>query len=250
MLAHLFVEVYELLDDGTPAETDPLAAMIGIGTAVDLPDDPALARLLPDAHAEDPEASSEFRRYTEQGLRDRKRQCLEAARLSLGREGTTLTLDEGEGQSWLVALTDVRLVLAERMGLRTEEDHERLMLRLGIPLGGGLGDGLDDLPADDVEQGDDSPARAPGAGELLGQAVDETFGVDVEPEPEPEFEPESGRRDTSGTSGGHPAGSPTSDEALDEVLDDEDRAQLATMLSLYDFLTWLQETLVQAVTDD
>jgi hypothetical protein len=28
------------------------------------------------------------------------------------------------------------------------------------------------------------------------------------------------------------------------------RAQLAAMLSLYDFLTWLQETLVQAVSDD
>jgi hypothetical protein len=35
-----------------------------------------------------------------------------------------------------------------------------------------------------------------------------------------------------------------------EVLDDDGRAQLAAMLSLYDFLTWLQETLVQAVCDD
>ena len=53
LLAHLFVEVYELLDDETAAEADPLAAMVGIGTAVDPPSDPALARLLPDAHRDD-----------------------------------------------------------------------------------------------------------------------------------------------------------------------------------------------------
>jgi hypothetical protein len=131
--------VYELLDDGVQVDPDPLAAMIGIGTSVDLPDDPALARLLPDAHADDPAASSEFRRYTEQGLRERKRQCLETARLTLGRSGS-LTLDDAEAQAWLVALTDVRLVLAERMGLRTEDDHEELLRRLGIP-----SDELDDV---------------------------------------------------------------------------------------------------------
>jgi hypothetical protein len=200
VLAHLFVDVYELLDDGAAADPDPLAAMIGIGTSVDLPDDPALARLLPDAHADDPEASSEFRRYTEQGLRERKRQCLETARLTLGRSGS-LTLDDAEAQAWLVALTDVRLVLAERMGLRTEDDHEVLMRRLGIP----LEDDVDDEPTEIV---------VPGA---------------------------SDDRATAG-----PAGSPTSDPELD----DGERMQLAAMVSLYDFLTWLQETLVQAVCDE
>jgi hypothetical protein len=229
VLAHLFVEVYELLDDGTQADPDPLAAMIGIGTAVDLPDDPALARLLPDAHKEDPEASSEFRRYTEQGLRDRKRQCLETARLTLGRDGT-LTLDEGEAQSWLVALTDVRLVLAERMGLRIEEDHETLMRRLGLP----------------YERDDDAALD-----EGIDEELDESFGVDEE-------------GDDAGTpavdDGSDARGSaPTSDELDDELdddlldddsLDESQRLQLATMLSLYDFLTWLQESLVQAVCDE
>ncbi len=127
LLAHLFVEVYELLDahDG-PAEQDPLAVMVGIGTAVDTPADPALARLLPDGHRDDPQASADFRRYTELGLRDRKRAGLETARVTLGREGT-LVLDDGEARAWAVALTDVRLVLAERMGLRTDEDHDRLL---------------------------------------------------------------------------------------------------------------------------
>ncbi|HET8616644.1 MAG TPA: DUF2017 domain-containing protein [Actinomycetales bacterium] len=250
VLAHLFVEVYELLDDGTPAETDPLAALVGIGTSVDLPDDPALARLLPDAHALDAEASSEFRRYTEQGLRDRKRACLETARLSLGRDGA-LTLDDDEGQAWLVALTDVRLVLAERMGLRTEEDHERLMRQVGMLLEGDL----DELEADvEPEHGaapehDDGPdggrSGVPGAGELLGQGVDESFGVDAEGEQGPEVDDVR-----SGAAAGSGATSDVGDEADDDHLDEARRLQLATMLSLYDFLTWLQETLVQAVCED
>lgn len=221
VLAHLFVEVYELLDDGTPAETDPLAAMIGIGTAVDLPDDPALARLLPDAHKEDHEASSEFRRYTEQGLRERKRRSLETARLTLGRDGA-LTLDEPESQAWLVALTDVRLVLAERMGLRTEDDHEVLMRQLGIPLDG-------DVDADDANDSDVEDAEGEGG--------------DVEDADGAGRDGESGFDEPAGRAA---AGRPTSQEQLDDVA----RAQLATMLSLYDFLTWLQETLVQAVCDD
>ena len=224
VLAHLFVDVYELLDDGAAADPDPLAALIGIGTSVDLPDDPALARLLPDAHADDPEASSEFRRYTEQGLRDRKRQCLETARLTLGRDGA-LVLDEAEGQAWLVALTDVRLVLAERMGLRTEDDHEVLLRRLGIP--------LDQLDVDDV--GD--------VGDLDG--LDEALSGDA-------ADDERGGQGGAGAAvpGAEPPSDAVLDDALDDVLDDDERAQLAAMLSLYDFLTWLQETLVQAVCDD
>jgi hypothetical protein len=224
VLAHLFVEVYELLDDGGVADPDPLAAMIGIGTSVDLPDDPALARLLPDAHADDPEASSEFRRYTERGLRERKRQCLETARLTLGRDGA-LTLDEPETQAWLVALTDVRLVLAERMGLRTEDDHEVLMRRLGIPYDADVDEELAEASGDELN--DDTGAGTAGPGALLGQAVDEGLGVPVEAADQAV------------------AGGPTSGQE-----DEAERMQLAGMLSLYDFLTWLQETLVQAVTDD
>jgi hypothetical protein len=233
VLAHLFVDVYELLDDGASADPDPLEAMNGIRTAVHLPEDQALARLLPDEHADDPAASSEFRRYTEQGLRDRKRQCLETARLTLGRSGSLL-LDDAEGQAWLVALTDVRLVLAERMGLRTEDDHEVLLRRLGIPPD--ELEEIDDAIAGGVEPDDQPGAGAPGPGALLGQAVDEAVGA-VEPEP-------SALADS-------PSSEDADDDVLDgEVLDDDGRAQLAAMLSLYDFLTWLQETLVQAVCDD
>jgi hypothetical protein len=175
LLAHLLVEVHELLDDGAGvADADPLAAMVGIGTAVDAPDDPALARLLPDAHRDDPEAAAEFRRYTEGGLRERKRAGLETARRTLGRAGP-LVLADDEARAWVVALTDVRLVLASRMGLEVDEDHERLLL------------------------------LAEAEGEQLAQAHEE---------------------------GGEPP-----------------QGGVAFMLAVYDFLTWLQETLVEALLE-
>jgi hypothetical protein len=140
LLAHLFVEVWELLgseDSGTGVSdvgggdpVDPLEAMVGIGTATDEPDDPALARLLPSAHRDDADVAAEFRRYTEQGLRARKRAGLETARRTLGRDGA-LDLDDDEARAWLVALTDVRLVLGERLDLRTDEDAEELAASLG-----------------------------------------------------------------------------------------------------------------------
>lgn len=172
LLAHLVVEVHDLLAEGQePAQAqDPLAAMIGIGTAVDPPQDPALARLLPDAHRDDRQASAEFRRYTEAGLRERKQAGLEVARRTLGRDGPLL-LDDAEAQAWVVALTDIRLVIASRIGVQTDEDYERLAAQ--------------------------------------AQAEVEAAG---------------------GAAGAEPSG-------------------LAFMLAVYDFLTWLQETLVGALSD-
>src|SRR5215831_4992308 len=51
---------------------EDLAAMIGATGPSSPPADPVLARLLPDAYRDDPEAAGEFRRYTEQGLRSGK----------------------------------------------------------------------------------------------------------------------------------------------------------------------------------
>ncbi len=171
LVGSLFAQVHELLDSGAgEAETDPLAIMVGIGTSTTPPADPALARLLPDAHRDDSEASGEFRRYTELGLRERKRAGLATARATLERDGALL-LTEQEATAWVVALTDVRLVVAERLGLRTDDDHERL--------------------------------------EAAIAAADETG------------DPEQGGEVVMG---------------------------LATMLALYDFLTWLQDGLVTALT--
>lgn len=87
--------------------------------------DPALDRLLPTANREDDEAAAEFRRLTEPGLRRRKAAGLALAAATLRGEDK-LRLDEDEARAFLIALTDVRLVLGERMGLRTDEDVEVL----------------------------------------------------------------------------------------------------------------------------
>jgi hypothetical protein len=89
--------------------------------------DPALDRLLPDAHRGDDKVAAEFRRLTEEGLRQRKSANLDVAmeRLAAASDDE-VALDEAEAPAFLMALTDVRLLLGERMGMRTEEDAERL----------------------------------------------------------------------------------------------------------------------------
>jgi Domain of unknown function (DUF2017) len=79
-------------------------------------DDPVLARLFPDAYREDGEASAEFRRYTEAGLRDTKRANAELVLRTLG-EGGEIVLDAEEAQAWLRALNDLRLALGTRLDI-------------------------------------------------------------------------------------------------------------------------------------
>jgi hypothetical protein len=87
--------------------------------------DPALARLLPDAYPDDPEASAEFRRFTSDGLAERKVLNSKAVVDSLeqsDRGRVTVHLDEREAQSLLRTLTDIRLVLAARLGIERDGD--------------------------------------------------------------------------------------------------------------------------------
>ena len=89
--------------------------------------DPALDRLLPDAHRGDDAVAAEFRRLTEEGLRQRKSANLDVAMDRIASaSGDRVELDAVQAPAFLTALTDVRLLLAERMGMRTEEDADRL----------------------------------------------------------------------------------------------------------------------------
>lgn len=83
--------------------------------------DPALDRLLPSGSRDDEEAAAEFRRLTESGLRHRKALALDDAIAAL-RGDDAVRLDRPGAGGFLTALTDVRLVLGERLGLRTDED--------------------------------------------------------------------------------------------------------------------------------
>lgn len=106
-----------------------------------VPRDPALDRLLPSAHRDDPAMAAEFRRLTEHGLRERKCANLATAISALMAAGENsedtkakdrdkVRLDLEQAHAMVVALTDVRLLLGERLGLRTDGDAEDLHDRL------------------------------------------------------------------------------------------------------------------------
>lgn len=138
LLASLSGQVVELLRDRNAAaesDADPLATELGLGGSSLPPEDPVLHRLLPDAYRNDDEDSGEFRRFTERSLTTAKVQNAETligslidGGLTFGAEAEDETtvieveLDDDEVQSWLRALTDVRLSLAVRLGIESEED--------------------------------------------------------------------------------------------------------------------------------
>jgi hypothetical protein len=139
LLASLSGQVVELLRDRNGAaesDTDPLAAQLGLGGPSLPPEDPVLLRLLPDAYRDDPDDAGEFRRFTERSLTASKVANAEALIGSLVDGGLTfgedpeeagtieVELDEAAVQAWLRALTDVRLALAVRLGIESEEDLE------------------------------------------------------------------------------------------------------------------------------
>jgi hypothetical protein len=118
--------------------------------------DPAIARLVPDAYADDAKAAQEFREMTESDLLERRRQDAGAVLASLGdaallpadlepdaepgsepgdqalMEVGELVLDTDAVQAWLRTLAAIRLVLASRLGIRTEEDHDADDPRFGV----------------------------------------------------------------------------------------------------------------------
>lgn len=107
---------------------DPFADSVAfLGMEPQPQDDPALRRLFPDARADDASGADEFRRVTETGLRQRKVETIDAAVEALtSGDGDDVRLTPTQARALAVALTDVRLVLGSRLGLTTDDDHERL----------------------------------------------------------------------------------------------------------------------------
>jgi hypothetical protein len=110
---------------GPVSAIDELDAMVGFnGDDPVLPDDPALARLLPDAYRDDPDAAQEFRKYTEPSLRSAKVDCARAVLSTLPAGGGRVRLSAEQGELWLRSLNDVRLALGVRLGVT--DDFEEL----------------------------------------------------------------------------------------------------------------------------
>ena len=135
LIANLAAQVAELVRDGAAAPTasdDPLEAMVGLDGPVQAPDDPVLRRLLPDAYRDDAEGAADFRRFTEQGLREGKVRTAQTVIGSLQAGGMAdesdaddvdVDLDAEQVQAWLRTLTDIRLSLATRLAI-TEDDQD------------------------------------------------------------------------------------------------------------------------------
>lgn len=126
-LAGLVTQFAELLDD----------------TAGTREGDPAVLRLVPDAYADDAEAAREFRELTERDLLDRRRHDAGVVLGSLVAVGALdddadpmeivlQMLDADAVQAWMRTLAAIRLVLATRLGIRSEDDHDEGDPRFGI----------------------------------------------------------------------------------------------------------------------
>lgn len=104
----------------------------GLEESLAEPDDPAVLRLLPNASKEDRDVADEFRRLTENDLRELKVARLRTMWEQLSEDGPEWEVERGDAMSTAAALTDVRLVLASRLRLDTDEDAERLHAEIDL----------------------------------------------------------------------------------------------------------------------
>jgi hypothetical protein len=115
-------------DITAPDDLAHLEAMLHEPGSATAPEDPVLARLLPDAYRDDPDAAGEFRRYTEPGLRSAKQEAARQMLDSLPDAGGRIQLTQDQAMAWLKALNDVRLALGTKLGVTEEfeQDWSRL----------------------------------------------------------------------------------------------------------------------------
>ncbi|MEV8014893.1 DUF2017 domain-containing protein [Streptomyces sp. NPDC086554] len=143
IIRSLAVQLLELIGPGPAddAADDPLAELFAEGPS-EPPTDPVLQRLLPDAYGgpgsekvDEDELraySAEFRRFTENDLRAKKRddalvviRCLDSM-TAAGDGGAVLKLSAEESRHWLGALNDLRLAIGARLDVIDEEDTDLL----------------------------------------------------------------------------------------------------------------------------
>lgn len=135
VLINLTEQLLELLadGDGQSHQVDPLLHLVGISNSEAPPEDPVLRRLLPNAY-EDEQAAGEFRRYTEHGLREKKKAhaiLIYEALLPqdedwngdtpLDKGSIQITVPMSDSLAWLGGLNDLRLALAVRLGIGSDK---------------------------------------------------------------------------------------------------------------------------------
>ena len=84
--------------------------------------DTAVERLFPAGYRDDPDAAAEFARYTRAGLVETKTANAGALGAALADSDGSLELTNDEAERWLPVLTDLRLVIADRIGITADDD--------------------------------------------------------------------------------------------------------------------------------
>ncbi|MGN6473159.1 MAG: DUF2017 domain-containing protein [Mycobacteriales bacterium] len=132
LLASLVAQVRQVLGGDEVAAADPMEALLTLPSAeVATPDDPILARLLPDAYRDDDAAAGEFRRLMDGELRAQKCAALQRVLDDLADGGRRkgdehrLELDDVAAEQWLYAINDVRLSLGTALDI-TEDMYDTL----------------------------------------------------------------------------------------------------------------------------
>jgi hypothetical protein len=137
VLLNLCEQIIELLAERQDhGQEDPLAAMVGITSHDSPPEDEVLHRLLPNAYADQVDAS-EFRRYTESTLRQRKQAHAISMRIHLkSADDGTIDLDHDNANAWLGGINDIRLALGVRLKVENNSHEELELLSPDDPLRG------------------------------------------------------------------------------------------------------------------
>jgi hypothetical protein len=117
---------------------DELAELTGIRSGhTRPPEDPVLARLLPDFHRDDAELAAMLRAAREPELLDAKTEAADVVLNTCPPEGGRAELTVSQADAWLSALNDVRLALGTTLGV-TEDmpdetpDDETLAAHLSV----------------------------------------------------------------------------------------------------------------------
>jgi hypothetical protein len=137
VLLNLIEQLIELLSERIDHDhEDPLAAMVGITSHDSPPEDDVLRRLLPNAYADEVDAS-EFRRYTESTLRGKKQAHAMSMRMYLkSADDGIVDLDHDSANAWLGAINDIRLALGVRLNVQENTSDVLELLSPDDPLRG------------------------------------------------------------------------------------------------------------------
>ncbi len=117
LLNSLADQVLQLLGEVVGASgADPLNALVEIADSSQMPQDLVLQRWFPDAYRDDPEAGSDFRRYTSADLARHKRAAASEILQGIPTDGV-VRLTRAQAQLWGIGLNDMRLAIGTRLEL-------------------------------------------------------------------------------------------------------------------------------------